>query len=238
MIIRDGAPIRHELKYSINTMQYELLRNKLKTVLRPDPHTGPDGRYHIRSLYFDDFRNTALFEKQGGVQRRKKYRIRIYNYSDSVIKLERKSKLDNYISKETALLTRTDVDRIMNGDVSFLSTSENRLLRAFYLEYQRNRLRPNVLVDYYREAYVYPICNVRITFDIGLHTGLDCVNLFDARAFTMGIDDYPMILEIKYDNVLPQIVRGILPGTIQPRSAIGKFVSSKRYTALNSWEDQ
>jgi hypothetical protein len=95
-----------------------------------------------------------------------------------------------------------------------------------------------VLVDYYREAYVYPIGNVRITFDMGLHTGLDCVNLFDSRAFTVGIDDYPIILEIKYDNMLPDMVKGLLPGTIQPRSAIGKFVSCKRYTWCNTWEDQ
>ena len=238
MILRDGAPIRHELKYSINTMQYELLRTKLRAVLKADPHTGPDGRYHIRSLYFDDMRNTALFDKQGGVQRRKKYRMRIYNLDDSLVKLERKSKLDNYISKEMVCLTREDAERILNGDVSFLSTSENRLLRAFYLEYQRNRLRPNVLVDYYREAYVYPIGNVRITFDMGLHTGLDCVKLFDFRAFTVEVDDYPIILEIKYDNMLPDMVKGLLPGTIQPRSAIGKFVSCKRYTWCNTWEDQ
>lgn len=238
MILRDGVPIRHELKYSINQMQYELLRKKLKTVLSPDPYTGPDGKYHIRSLYFDDFRNTALFEKQGGVSRRKKYRMRIYNHSDDMIKLERKSKIDYYISKEYACITRDEAERILEGDVSFLSTSEKRLLRAFYLEYQRNRLRPNVLVDYYREAYVCPVGNVRITFDMGLHTALDNVDIFNASAFTMNIDDYPIILEIKYDNVLPEMIRGLLPGTIRPWTAIGKFVSCKRYTSCNSWEDQ
>ena len=77
MIEREGLPLRHELKYSISNTQYQLLRTKLRNVLKPDIHAGPDGRYHIRSLYFDDFRNTALFEKQAGVSRRKKYRIRM-----------------------------------------------------------------------------------------------------------------------------------------------------------------
>ena len=89
MIERDGHRLRHELKYNLNSMQYELLRAKLRTVLRRDPHAGPDGQYHIRSLYFDDFKNTALFEKQAGISRRKKYRIRIYDLEDDVIKLDR-----------------------------------------------------------------------------------------------------------------------------------------------------
>lgn len=128
MIERNGLPLRHELKYSINNAQYQLLRRKLKIVLKPDKHAGPDGRYHIRSLYFDDFRNTALFEKQAGVSRRKKYRIRIYDLHDDVIKLECKNKLDYYISKETVHLTREQADRIIAGDVGFLGNSENRLL--------------------------------------------------------------------------------------------------------------
>ncbi len=238
MIEREGIPLRHELKYSICNVQYHLLSRKLKTVLKPDSHAGPDGRYHIRSLYFDDFRNTALFEKQAGVSHRKKYRIRIYNLNDDVIKLERKSKLDYYISKEISNLTREEADCIIAGNVTFLAKSDNRLLRAFYLEYRRNILRPNVIVDYYREAYVYPVGNVRITFDTGLHTGLNSVDLFNKDTLTMGISDYPIILEIKYDNVLPEIIRGLLPCTIKPWQAIGKFVISKKFNKYNDWEDQ
>lgn len=238
MIEREGIHLRHEQKYSINHMQYQLLRKKLMIVLKPDQHAGPDGRYHIRSLYFDDFRNTALFEKHAGVSRRKKYRIRIYNLCDDVIKLERKSKFDYYISKETVNLTREEADRIIAGDVSFLADSGNALKRAFYSECQRNILRPNVLVDYYREAYVHPVGNVRITFDIGLHTGLNSLNLFNKDVFTMGITDYPIILEIKFDNVLPGVVRGLLPTAIPPWQAIGKFVISKKFTKYNDWEEQ
>lgn len=206
--------------------------------LKPDSHAGSDGRYHIRTLYFDDFRNTALFEKQAGIARRKKYRIRIYNLSDDVINLERKSKIDYYVSKEKVNLTREEADRIIAGDVGFLAESENRLMMVFYLEYRRNLLRPNVLVEYYREAYIHPVGNVRITFDIDLHTGLNSVDLFNKDAFTMGIADYPIILEIKYDNVLPQVVRGLLPDTIRPWQAIGKFVISKKFNKYNDWEDQ
>ncbi len=238
MIEREGLQLRHELKYYIDPVQYRIIRNRLCAVLRKDPHAGPDGRYHIRSLYFDDFKNTSFFEKQAGVARRKKYRIRIYDYSDAIIKLEKKIKLDQYIGKESTTITREETDHILEGDVAFLARSNNRLLRIFYLESRRNLLRPNVIVDYYREAYIHPMGNVRITFDIGVKTGLSSVALFDHHIFTMkAIEEPGVILEIKFDNFLPKFVQGLFPSTIRPRISVGKFVICKKYYKNNDWED-
>jgi hypothetical protein len=224
MFDREGHQLRHEFKYYLNFMQYQLLRRKLGAVLELDPNAGPDGRYHIRSLYFDDFRNTAFFEKMAGVATRKKYRMRIYDFSDDVIKFERKSKFDSYVSKEIVLLSREEADRIINGDVSFLATSDKQLLRCFYLECRRNLMRPVVLVDYLREAYVHPVGNVRITFDIGLRTALGPVSFFDRDTSTVTVQEEPgVILEVKFDDVLPEVVRGLFPSAIRPRYAIGKF---------------
>ena len=225
--------LRHELKYHIDYFQYQLLRKKLAAVLKLDPHAGPDGRYKVRSLYFDDFKNTALLEKMAGVARRKKYRIRIYNCSDECIKFERKTKRDHYVFKESVRLSREEADCIIAGDVSFLAGSENYLLKSFYLESRYALLRPVVLVDYHREAYVYPVGNVRITFDIDLHTGLGSVSLFDPNSFTMGVnEEQGVILEVKFDDVLPLHIRGLFPNTIRPRLAIGKFVICR--TAKNT----
>jgi hypothetical protein len=224
MIERDSMQLRHEMKYMLNQMEYRHLLHKIKLTLAPDPYSGPGGRYHVRSLYFDDCRRSALSEKEAGVARRQKYRLRIYNFNQEIIKLERKIKRDDMISKETVTLTRSDVDRIIAGDIAFLANSDHRLLRAFYLQYQRNLLRPKVIVEYYREAYIHTVGNVRVTFDIGLHTGIRSIDLFNTETFTMGISDYPVILEIKYDNLLPHVVRGLLSGVINQRSAISKFV--------------
>ena len=216
--------LRHEFKYHISYVQYKILQKKLSTILKLDPHAGPDGRYHVRSLYFDDFKNTAFFEKMAGVSRRKKYRIRIYNYSDDLIKFERKTKLNQYVFKESVKLAREDAERIIAGDVAFLANSKDHLLKTFYLESRHSLLRPVVLVDYYREAYVYPIGNVRITFDIGLHTSFGTVSLFDPRTVTISVsEEQDAILEVKFDDVLPLHIRGLFPKTIRPRSAIGKF---------------
>lgn len=220
--------LRHELKYPLTFLEYQLLKKKLITVLKPDLHAGPEGYYHIRSLYFDDFRNTALFEKQWGVARRKKYRIRIYNYSDDFIKFERKIKVDQYILKECVKLTREDAEKIIIGDINFLANSQNNFLRDFYLECRRNLLRPVVMIDYLREAYVHPVGNVRITFDIGLQTGLGPVDFFDLKSSTTGIhEEHDIILEIKFDDVLPLHIRGLFPNTILPRCSLGKFVACR-----------
>jgi hypothetical protein len=224
MFDREGHHLRHELKYHLNFMQYRILRRKLGSVLKLDSHAGPDGRYHIRSLYFDDFRNTAFFDKMAGVATRKKYRMRIYDFNDGLIKFERKSKFDQYVSKESVVLGREEADRIISGDVSFLANSDNQLLRCFYLECRRNLLRPVVLVEYLREAYVHPVGKVRITFDICVCTGLGPVSFFDHDTSTVTVCEEPgVILEVKFGSVLPEVVRGLLSGGIRPRSAIGKF---------------
>jgi len=222
---QDGRRFRHELKYGIDCLQHQSLREKLSVILKPDAHAGPDGRYHVRSLYFDDFHNTALMEKLAGIRHRKKYRIRLYDFDDSLIKLERKTKADYYVYKESALLTRADVERIMAGDIAFLVGSENPLLKQFYVESRCRLLRPVVIVDYYREAYIHPIGNVRITFDTDLCTSLCTASFFSRTSSPLRIIDAPRtILEVKFNEVFPQHIRGVFPDTIRPRSAIGKFV--------------
>jgi hypothetical protein len=216
--------LRHEVKYQIDMVQYQVLQKKLRAVLEPDPNMESNNRYNIRNLYFDDFRDTALCEKQAGVPHRKKYRIRIYNHSDLVIKFERKAKIGQYTFKESTKTTRGEADRIIARDFNFLSKSEDRLLRDFYLETRCNLMRPVVIVEYDREAYIHPIGNVRITFDSGLRTEIGSTSFFDSNICTMGIlDQTGIIMEIKYNEVLPQYICGLFPNTIRPQSALGKF---------------
>lgn len=62
---------RHERKYRIGYLQYIELRNRLRTVMQSDIHTGENGRYLIRSIYFDNYMDKALREKTDGVPRRR-----------------------------------------------------------------------------------------------------------------------------------------------------------------------
>ncbi len=218
--------LRHEMKYPIDLLQYQVLQRKLRLLLKPDSHAEPKThQYSIRNIYFDDLKETALFEKEAGVYQRKKYRIRIYNHSDSLIKFERKSKVNQFILKESCRITRKEAEQIIAGSYDFLAKSLQSLLKEFYLENRCNLMRPVVIVEYEREAYVHPYGNVRVTFDTNLRTEVGAANFFDQNLCTTKIVDQPSVLmEIKYDEFIPSFICGLFPDSIVPRMAFGKFV--------------
>ena len=133
-----GERYRHELKYRISYGEKAVLELRLASLLQRDAHAGPGG-YLIRSLYFDDCWNSAYAEKDAGILARKKYRIRIYNGSDAVIRLERKKKVGSWICKEEAALTRAELEKLLSGDYGFLLASPQPLCRELLL---RVRLQP------------------------------------------------------------------------------------------------
>ena len=230
---RASLPARHELKYFISAAELANLRAKLRLSLKLDRHC-PGGRpYPIRSLYFDDIDDTAFFDKLDGVQNRDKYRIRIYNYSDATIFLERKRKMGDLIQKSSVPITRRLCDQIVSGDPRGLYRSENPLLRDMFVQMRTKLLHPVVLVDYEREAYVYPVEDVRITFDLRLRSGTSCLDLFDRHAPLICPHDRNVeILEVKFNNYLPEHIRSLLRGTRAERSAISKYVLCRRFEAL------
>ena len=67
--------------------------------MKPDEHTRADGRYVIRSIYFDNVHDKALREKINGVQKREKFRIRYYNDDFSFLTLEKKIKRSSLCMK-------------------------------------------------------------------------------------------------------------------------------------------
>ena len=228
-----AALVRHELKYYISQSQYQILARLLRTLLTPDENADENAEYHIRSLYFDTIFNQALNDKVAGVQDRNKYRIRIYNLSDKFIRMECKSKLGNYISKRQTLITRDLCEQMVTGDPSGLENTSSGLLREVFREMRINLLRPAVIVDYVREAYMHPAEDVRITFDKQLRTGLFSYNLFDAQLPTISplADPEQVILEVKFNRLIPDYLTDILSLAAgwSSRSAISKYVLCRRF---------
>ena len=215
---------RYELKYLISYGEYEDLKVRLNPCFSMDAHVA-DGDYLIRSLYFDDYFNSAYEEKDMGVFFRKKYRIRIYDYSDKVIKLERKIKNGQYIFKEAASLSRQQVYDILEGNYDFLLHSDNNLLKEFYFECVSNVLRPRVIVDYDRTPYIMDSGTVRITFDKKVRAAIGGFDIFDSQLPTLGaLPEDKLIMEVKYTEFLPQIVRNMCPTGASEFTAASKFV--------------
>lgn len=232
-----SMPLRHELKFYINEMQYRLLSAALDRTLWRDPNGDEHNEYHIRSLYFDDAFNTALYDKLDGDQNRDKYRIRIYNLSDKIIKLECKTKVGSLISKRSLSIPRDLCEQLMAADPTGLESTRSGLLSDVFREMTTKLLHPVVLVDYVREAYLHPAEEVRITFDKQLRTGLGSIDLFNPNVPTIAPFDHgEMILEVKYNRVLPPYIRDLLctycPNALQ--SAISKYTWCRRFENLEA----
>lgn len=100
---------RSEMKFGITYIDYQILKMKLRHMMKLDPYANANGRYLIRSCYFDNFDNKVMNEKKEGFLNRDKYRVRIYNKSDAVIHLERKSKRNNQTYKSKCPLTKKNL---------------------------------------------------------------------------------------------------------------------------------
>ena len=225
-----NIPLRHELKYHITPAELTVLRGVLAPVMQLDPNGNENNEYHIRSLYFDTINDDALDEKIAGVGNRKKYRIRIYNFSDRVIKLECKSKYGDLISKQSVSIPRELAEQLIAGDPDGLQRMRHPLLHDVYREMRTRLLRPAVIVDYVREAYIHQAEEVRITFDKQVRTGLYSVDMFNPQIPTYPVFDDPVeILEVKFDEFLPSYLQAILSGVTAQRSAISKYTWCRRY---------
>ena len=163
---------RHELKCQISPADHLALRQRLRTVMKRDPHVGADGLYTIRSVYFDNYRDKALREKLNGVQKREKFRIRYYNDDFSFITLEKKIKHNDLCRKIDAPLTVEEYRRILQAPGPWMLEHPEPLIQELYCKMKTQQLRPRVLVSYVREPYIYDAGNVRVTFDSHIRTSL------------------------------------------------------------------
>ena len=216
---------RHEVKFVINKKYAEILQKKLLTIMQIDPY-GPNG-YYIRSLYFDTPNSDAYYEKLDGVEYRKKYRIRVYSKKDYDIKLEKKLKHNNMTAKESVSIDKKLCQKIINGDLD-ISFCENDLLKEFYIDMKTKLIRPSVIVDYERIALVYPISDIRVTFDSNISSGKYNYDIFDYNFETFPVIEKDLtVLEVKFNEVLPETIAMILSTIPTCRQAFSKFAECR-----------
>lgn len=197
---------RHEWKHEISYLSMIAIRQSMMAVADADPYA-VDGKYDIRSLYFDNLYDKALREKIDGVDHREKFRIRYYNGNTDTIHLEKKSKINGLCNKQQVCLTREQVQAIVDGSVGWMASSDEKLILEFYSKIMYQGLRPKTIVDYTREPFVYSPGNVRVTLDYNIRTGLRCVDFLDWNCITVPAGNPVIILEIKWDEYLPDVIR-------------------------------
>ena len=215
---------RHELKFKISNAAAEVLKQKLSLIMNKDKFAYyEDGSYMIKSLYFDDLNSSSYYEKMDGILYRKKYRIRIYNNDDSFIRLEKKMKHNNMTAKEQMLISKDIYSKILNGKINEIDNAEGLLLE-FLGEMKTKNLIPSIIVAYHRTAFIYPISDVRITFDSNIQSGLYNYDIFDSMVPMYTVDEKgKQVLEVKFNEVLPLHIANILNDIPSCREAVSKF---------------
>ena len=222
---------RHELKFAISHAEYLAIRSRLRHIMQTDPHTGPEGLYYIRSIYFDNHDDKALKEKVNGVSKREKFRIRYYNDDLSFITLEKKMKINDLCLKCDARITEEECRKILDGDTGFMKEHPQELVRELYAKMQYQGLRPRVLVSYVREPFIYKAGNVRITFDSHVRTTHFHREFLTKDVSDISATDRPndIFLEVKFDAFLPGGIQDIIQTPGLRQQSFSKYCACRRY---------
>lgn len=219
---------RHEWKIEISAADLLALRSRLRVLMEPDEHAA-GGRYRIRSLYFDTPTDKALREKIDGVNRREKFRIRFYNGDTGFLSLEKKSKLNGLSSKEAVQITTEQAQIIAAGEIPQIQEDAPTLLQELCVKMRTQGLRPKTVVDYTREPFVCRPGNVRVTFDYGIRTGLGCTDFLNPELVTVPAGDAPILMEVKWDAFLPDVIRDAIQLTGRRSAAFSKYAQCRIY---------
>ena len=220
---------RNEIKHEISAADKAAICASMRAVARPDPHAGLDGRYLIRSLYFDTPADKALREKLDGVSEREKFRIRFYNGDPSVMHLEKKVKRGGLGYKVSAPITAEEAQRIVDGDTNWMAVSGRGLIVELYAKMKSEGLRPKTIVDYTRTPFVYGPGNVRVTIDENIRTGLGCTDFLNPRCVTVPAGEPVILLEVKWDDYLPAVIRRAVAVKSRRGAAFSKYQTCRIY---------
>ena len=213
--------LRHELKYPLGRGEYAAIRQRCLTVMQADPHAAPRGYYDIASLYFDDLGDTALMQNYSGVSRREKFRVRMYNNDPATLHLEKKIKIAGLGRKVSCPMTADQLRRLLAGDTDWMMATELPLMQELYCRMRCDLLRPRTIVAYRREPYIYAPGNVRVTFDYDIRSGVCSRDMFSGDTLLVPVQPDRVLLEVKYDAFLPDIIRMIIQeGTPRARASI------------------
>lgn len=220
---------RNEIKHIITASDRAAICARLGAIAQPDPNAKPDGTYQIRSLYFDDWSDRALREKLDGVNEREKFRVRYYNGDPSLIHLEKKSKRGGLGNKISALLSSEEAQRIVDGDIDWMPDSGRGLVVELYSKMRAQGLRPKTIVDYTRIPFVFAPGNVRVTVDYDIRSGLMCTDFLDPNCVTIPVGDSVILLEVKWDGYLPDVIRRAIQLPGRKSTAFSKYQACRIY---------
>lgn len=216
---------RHEFKYLCSESTACYLSNVLATVMEKDSNTCENGKYMIDSLYFDDYAKTCARENIDGTDPRSKWRIRIYNNNSEMIRLECKQKQNGMGKKKSCIITKEELDALISADGALSEyMGRDELLDEFIAKIMGWGYRPSVIVSYEREPFVSLLGNTRITFDRKIISSNEFSDFGKKKTYGRAVLSADMlVLEVKFDDFLPDVYRQIISSVALERTAFSKY---------------
>lgn len=220
--------LREEKKFLISVADFISLSHKVEQIMLSDPHNGTHG-YMIRSLYFDTPFDDDFFEKQGGVELRRKVRLRCYDPNADYAMLELKQKQGTQQLKRSLRVTKNDALRLISGDYSVLLSYPEPFAAEMYALMQTRCYRPKTIVEYNRKAFIAKENKIRITFDNKVVSTESSFDLFDPHLnMNPVLDPYNVVLEVKYNGFLLGYLKELINCTDKSELSVSKYVLARQ----------
>jgi len=230
----DGMEYRVEQKYMVSDAQMVFLQRQLESYMHYDKHHPNGESYVIRSVYFDDIQDSYMRENEDGTDYREKFRIRTYNNGKDEIHLECKSKVHGFVKKKKENLSYEECMCYINKGQVEPGKDDGFLKKKVYALHQMTRLQPVQIVEYERIAMIEEVGNVRVTFDRNISGTNQIDTFFDEHlpgvaALPAGIH----ILEVKYDELLPDYLKRILNTVPLNIQSFSKYYYTRNNQMIN-----
>ena len=232
---RKSDLLRYEKKYPLTEPCSVELEARLRKILPFDKHGDENGNYSVRSVYFEDWYDTAVMEKLNGYNDRSKYRIRLYNGDTSFICLERKRRISGMSRKTSARITEEQCMDLLNGNLEWMFDKERQPGKDtdFFAEAYslfKSGYHPKTIVEYTRQAFICPAGNVRITIDKEIFYSTDLLSLLDKTISGIPLPlDCWAIFEVKYNKFLPLYIQDAIQTGCLSQQSYSKYVSGRVY---------
>ena len=220
--------LRRELKYRISEKSFSHIKTGLSYLLEEDAHNSEEG-YMVRSLYFDTLTNDDFYDKQAGIDHRKKIRLRIYDTDDDHAKLELKEKQGVFQRKRSLEVSRAEAEELIGGHYECLM-GKGDFGQRMYALMGTEVYRPVCTVQYERLAYISPTNDIRITFDKRLMSNEGNADLFDRD-----MPFYPagviggITMEVKYNHFLMSYIKDMIDRADKMQVSSSKYCQCRLY---------
>ena len=220
--------LREEKKFLINIAEFCQKSHLLDRILFQDEHNGIHG-YRIRSLYFDTTYDRDFFEKQSGIELRRKVRLRIYDTEQTFAMLEMKQKQGERQLKRSLKISREDAVRIIKGDLLPLLNYHDPFAAEMYAFMQINAYRPVAIVEYCRKAFIAKENKIRITFDNQIVATESSFDLFDPKLnMNPVLDPYDVVMEVKFNGFLLGYIRELINSINRSELSVSKYILARQ----------